>query len=210
MEENIVPFNPLDKRNLGRSVAQEMLRRPAIPISELSRFKGAGIYALYYSGDFPCYKPIAKKNAGDSLVAPIYVGKSVPKGSRIGGDLESPPGTVLYSRLVQHRRSIEEAENLAVEDFTCRFLVVEDIWIPLGEALLIAMCTPLWNNLLHGFGNHDPGRGRHAGERSRWDVLHPGRPWADKLQSRDESAVQLEREMSDFLRNNPPPDSLQV
>ena len=29
------------------------------------------------------------------------------------------------------------AENLDVDDFECRYLIVDDIWIPLGETLLI-------------------------------------------------------------------------
>ena len=33
----------------------------------------------------------------------------------------------------------------------------------------------LWNSLVDGFGNHDPGAGRYKGLRPRWDVLHPGR-----------------------------------
>ncbi len=71
--------------------------------------------------------------------------------------------------------------NLDLADFSCRHLVVEDIWIPLGEALLIERFQPLWNVVVDGFGNHDPGAGRHSGQRPLWDVVHPGRPWAGKL-----------------------------
>jgi hypothetical protein len=106
--------------------------------------------------------------------------------------------------LVQHARSVEEAENLAVADFHCRYLIVDDIWIPLGEALLIAKFDPLWNKLVDGFGNHDPGKGRHAGLRPRWDVIHPGRAWAKRCQPRDETDVQIIREAMDYLRSNPP------
>ncbi len=62
----------------------------------------------------------------------------------------------------------------------------------------------LRNKVVDGFGNHDPGKGRHAGLRSRWDVLHPGRPWADKCQPRQETAQQIIGEIKDYLRNNPP------
>jgi hypothetical protein len=68
--------------------------------------------------------------------------------------------------------------NLA--DFYCRYLVVDDIWIPLGESLIIQHFRPLWNVVVEGFGNHDPGKGRHAGKRPSWDILHPGRPWANR------------------------------
>lgn len=206
----VLPFNPLDKRHLGESVAQAMLRRPAIPMSSLTSFDGAGIYAIYYTGKFPAYQAIAERNRSGRFIAPIYVGKAVPKGARKGGDLEASPGRVLFSRLTQHARSIEEAANLDIADFHCRYLIVDDIWIPLGEALLIAKFDPLWNKLIDGFGNHDPGKGRHAGLRPRWDVLHPGRAWAERCQPRDETDAQITREAQDYLRNNPPPEDSSV
>ena len=49
------------------------------------------------------------------------------------------------------------------------------------EAQLIRTYTPLWNTIVDGFGNHDPGRGRYNQSRSEWEILHPGRPWADRL-----------------------------
>ncbi len=207
-DNKVVPFNPLDKRHLGESVAQAMLRKPSIHMTELERFDGAGIYAIYYSGNFEAYEAIASRNKEGRFLAPIYVGKAVPKGSRKGGDLESSPGQVLYSRLAQHQRSIEEATNLDVADFYCRYLVVDDIWIPLGESLIIAKFLPLWNQLIDGFGNHDPGKGRYAGFRPRWDVLHPGRPWAEKCREREETSEQIVIEVKDYLRNNPPPDDI--
>ncbi|MFC4257409.1 Eco29kI family restriction endonuclease [Marinobacter lacisalsi] len=204
-DKKVVPFNPLDKRHLGESVGQAMLRQPVVSMKNLDRFSGAGIYAIYYKGDFPAYEMIAERNRRGTFSAPIYVGKAVPKGARKGGSLESAPGSVLYSRLMQHKRSIEEARNLDIADFDCRFLIVDDIWIPLGESLLIAKFDPLWNKLIDGFGNHDPGKGRHAGLRPRWDVLHPGREWAERCKTRDETAEQIVGEARDYLRNNPPP-----
>ena len=202
----IVPFNPLDKRHLGESVGQAMFRTPVVPLGELQPFSGAGVYAIYYCGSFPAYTLIASNNTQGNFKTPIYVGKAIPKGGRKGADLESSPGTVLFRRIMQHVRSIEEAENLDVTDFFCRSLVVDDVWIPLGEALLIAKFNPLWNKLIDGFGNHDPGVNRHSGVRPRWDVLHPGRPWAEKCRPRNETAGQIIREVQDYLRNNPPPD----
>jgi hypothetical protein len=49
------------------------------------------------------------------------------------------------------------------------------------EAELIRRYKPLWNTVVDGFGNHDPGSGRYDQARSEWDVLHPGRPWAERL-----------------------------
>jgi hypothetical protein len=209
-DRKIIPFNPLDKRHLGESVGQAMLRQPVVPMLKLKSFDGAGIYAIYYSGEFQGYEAIAKRNVDGRFNAPIYIGKAVPKGARKGGDLEANPGKVLFSHLMQHARSIGEASNLSIDDFHCRYLIVDDIWIPLGESLLIAKFDPLWNKLIDGFGNHDPGKGRHAGLRPRWDVLHPGRSWAELCQPRNETADQIIREAKNYLRNNPPPEDISM
>jgi hypothetical protein len=55
-----------------------------------------------------------------------------------------------------------------------------DLVVPV-EAELIRRYAPLWNSVVDGFGNHDPGKGRYNQARSEWDVLHPGRPWAERL-----------------------------
>jgi hypothetical protein len=177
-------FNPLDKKNLGTSVADALLARDRASLPPGERFVAAGVYALYYMGDFEPYRPLAERNrANDGRDVPIYVGKAIPKGARKGGfGLDASPGTVLSERLSEHSESIRLASNLKLEDFFCRYLAVDDIWIPLGENLLIEMFSPLWNRVVDGFGNHDPGRGRHQGRMPAWDVLHPGREWANRLQ----------------------------
>ena len=201
----VVPFNPLDKKNLGASVAEAMLANDAQPLGELPPFEGAGIYAIYYTGDFAPYNRLTAVNQNGQFMLTIYVGKAVPAGARIGGvGLGSPAGKVLYKRLVEHAESIRAAQNLNIEDFHCRFLVVDDIWIPLGESLLIARFTPVWNSLVAGFGNHDPGRGRHAGMRPRWDVLHPGRAWALNLKERVETAQDIAQDAESYLRERFP------
>jgi hypothetical protein len=58
---------------------------------------------------------------------------------------------------------------------------VDDIWILLGESLLIEKFAPIWNSTVEGFGNHDPGSGRYNSHRPPWNVVHPGRPWANKM-----------------------------
>ncbi len=91
--------------------------------------------------------------------------------------------SVLSSRINQHTESISAAKNLSLSDFRCRWLVVDEVFIPLGESLLISHFKPLWNVVVEGFGNHDPGAGRASGRKPAWDVLHPGRAWADRLQA---------------------------
>ncbi|MEX1198056.1 MAG: Eco29kI family restriction endonuclease, partial [Pseudohongiellaceae bacterium] len=115
-ESSVVPFNPLDKRHLGESVGQAMLRQSVFPLEDLKPFPGAGVYAIYYTGDFEGYEPISQANRKDGFRAPIYVGKAVPSGARKGGDLQAKPGRVLYNRIRQHLGSIQEATNLDPKD----------------------------------------------------------------------------------------------
>ena len=111
-----------------------------------------------------------------------YVGKAVPTGARKGGKRTGyESGTELYRRLRDHAKSVEQVRNLALNEFQCRFLVVVPVWITLAERFLIDHFRPVWNTVIDGFGNHPPGRGRRDMRRPRWDILHPGRPWAAEL-----------------------------
>jgi len=78
-------------------------------------------------------------------------------------------------------------------------LVVDDIWIPLGESLLIEKTRPLWNIVLDGFGNHDPGSGRYNQQQSAWDIIHPGRKWAKKLQE-GKPEEEIKKQILEFLQ----------
>ncbi|WP_355506857.1 Eco29kI family restriction endonuclease [Xanthomonas cannabis] len=200
MTGKVIPFNPLDKKNLGASVAEALLTKEVHPLGELPQFEGAGIYAIYYTGEFEAYRQVSRLNADGSFMLPIYVGKAIPAGARVGGSIDVPAGKVLFKRLKEHADSIRSASNLSIDDFFCRFLVVDDIWIPLGESLIISRFTPVWNSLIDGFGNHNPGRGRHAGMRPRWDVLHPGREWAERLAERPESQFRIAEDAATYLR----------
>ena len=88
-------------------------------------------------------------------------------------------------------------------DFQARYLTVDDIWIPLGESLLIARFRPIWNRALDGFGNHDPGRGRYNGLRALWDHLHPGRGWTTRCAVRTETIPEIEQRLADYLAAHP-------
>lgn len=194
------PFNPLDKLNLAESLAEAMLKRPVTPLPPEEKLDGAGIYAIYYAGDFAPYKAIAEKNQGEDPTLPIYVGKAVPPGARKGGfGLGADPGSALLKRLKEHAKSIQEVKNLDIEDFTCRYLVCDDIWIPLGEALLIGRFQPPWNVLIEGFGIHTPGKGRKKQVRSKWDTLHAGRSLAKGLPANPMSEGKIVKLVSDFF-----------
>jgi hypothetical protein len=200
------PYNPLDKKNLGVNVADALLARPVGPLPPEEKFLGAGIYVLYYTGDYPHYLSLAIANREENFKHPIYVGKAVPKGARKGGiGFDKPAGPVLFDRLEEHAESIQATSELKIVDFSCRYLVVDDIWIPLGESLLIEMYSPVWNHVLDGYGNHDPGGGRHKQKRSKWDVVHPGRTWVVNLANHKKTPEELLRMVATYMAKKFPP-----
>lgn len=165
------PFDPLSKPALAESIANQLLKRPVFSLPPKEKFTGSGVYALYYSGDFAPYKPIARKNAS----IPIYGGKAIPKGSRKGGvGLASSSGNALLGRLSKHSISIGFTANLDLADFSCRYLICDEAWITFCEAMLILRFQPLWNVFVQGFGINAPGVGRQKQKKSMWDTSHPG------------------------------------
>jgi len=192
-------YDPLTYENLMLGLAsrfQDLALTPLNAKPDIQRIEGPGIYSLHYGGDFAPYEPIA-----DREDRPIYVGKAVPPGSRKGKP-PNPSAPQLRRRITEHAGSIDQAQNLRVEDFSFRALAVEPVWITLAERFLIDHFRPVWNLCLDGFGDHDPGSGRHQGQRSWWDTLHPGRPWSRNLRavkSRDAGMTMVQ----DFLRTEP-------
>ena len=163
-------------------MAEALLLRPVTPLAQTEDLGGAGVYVIYYVGDFEAYEPVAVKNRLEAYEQPIYVGKAVPRGARKGGlSFDPAKGRALRDRLRQHASSIEQTTNLEIANFFFRSLVVDDIWIPLGENMLIEEFKPIWNLVIDGFGNKDPGKRRATQYRSPWDILHPGRAHAEKL-----------------------------
>jgi hypothetical protein len=167
-------------------------------------FGGTGVYALYYTGSYPAYRKYAELNRL-AYNFPIYVGKAVPKGwrqARLSDDVLNQ-SKELHTRLREHARSIGSASSLAVEDFMCRFVIFEgeaSDMISTIEAALIKLNMPLWNTVVDGFGNHDPGKGRYEQAKSDWDVIHPGRAWAEKCKGAYSSAVDVMRRTDAHLK----------
>jgi hypothetical protein len=187
-------YDPLSYENLARSVVGALMERAPGPLPPAQPFAGPGVYALYYHGPFEAYRAVASPGCE----RPIYVGKAIAPGARKGrGANEAGEGISLFpwlpeqprsaeamplfQRLCEHAKSLEQTENLALADFRCRHLVVMPVWVTLAEHFLLSRYRPIWNSLVDGFGNHDPGSGRSAMRRPRWDILHPGRPWAARL-----------------------------
>jgi len=176
---------------------------PVHPIPVPKRFHGTGIYALYCIAKSGIYSRFNLVNR-TAFHMPIYVGKAVPKGWRQARQLTSinTQSYELNNRINEHSRNIDLAENLDRSDFFCRFMILENKesdLIGTVEAALIRKYQPIWNTMIDGFGNHDPGKGRYAQAKSDWDVCHPGRPWAIKCQGIHGAEEELLQSIENFM-----------
>lgn len=170
-----------------------------LPLPE--SFIGTGVYCLYYLGGYDLYRKIAETNKKD-CIQPIYVGKAVPKGWRTAR-IASEEDSTLPQRLREHARSIKQCAGMNIQDFKCRFMILkgeESSMITIVEAALIRKYMPLWNTVVDGFGNHDPGSGRYDQARSEWDVLHPGRAWAEKLRGKSPELAEIKTKIANALK----------
>lgn len=196
-------YNPLDKSHLAESIGRAM-QDQTIHSLPPDAFTGAGVYAIYYAGEFACYAAVSAAEP----VTPIYVGIALPEGGRTGAQgLTTSALTTrkLSDRLRQHSRSIEATDNLALEDFRCRYLLLDDIWIPLAEAYLIQFHRPIWNtDIVSGFGIHAPGKGRTGQKRSLWDEIHPGRAHAAERPAATMNPGDISRRIERYLRGEEP------
>ena len=167
------------------------------------KFHGTGVYAIYYTGKSKYYTDLYQQNRLE-FHQPIYIGKAVPLGWRQAKD--KVVGSItneLYRRLSEHSKSISQANNLELEDFSCRFMILEDSanhLIGTVEAALIRYYRPIWNVKIDGFGNHDPGSGRYNQAKSEWDIIHQGRPWAEKCLGISSSIDKVEEKAAEYFK----------
>ena len=179
---------------------------PVIELPPSTRFHGTGIYAIYYIGNNPLYKKLSKENRLE-FSKPIYVGKAVPRGwrqARIENNTKKK-SYELIGRLREHSRSLDQANNLKSSEFHCRFMILEgsaSSLIGTVEASLIRYYKPIWNIKIDGFGNHDPGSGRYNQAKSDWDIIHPGRTWAEKLKGDSPNQNIVEEKVVEYFKNN--------
>ena len=190
-------FDPADPGLVGKFIGLGLIAQKKVPLGEVEPFYGSGVYALYYDGPFPLYRPLS------GTEHPIYVGKADPASN----DAKTPQEQEqrLHRRLMDHLRAISMAEKdslstLAIEDFKCRFLVVQSGWQTPAEDYLIHLFKPIWNKeikILYGIGKHGDKSKTRANLRSPWDVLHPGRKWAheDPTIANAKDPGQIEQEL---------------
>lgn len=166
---------------------------PAYELAQSNKLRGQGVYLLMYKGDFSAYQPIAKANQSGGFVFPIYVGKAWAMS-------KTRAQKVAAERTGRHRRSIELVENLDLKDFALRFIELPWDRVETTERALIKMYAPLWNLVLHGFGNKHPGAGRDGQRKSPFDSLHPGRTFALSLPQGIASDAELCAEIEAHVR----------
>lgn len=167
------------------------------------KFSGTGVYAIYYIGKNKIYEKYAELNRL-AYTKPIYVGKAVPSGWRQARiyDRAGKQANELYRRLGEHSKNINHGQGLESCDFMCRFMIFEDAgsdMIGTIEASLIKLNMPLWNTVLDGFGNHDPGKGRYQQANSDWDVIHPGREWTKKCKGPPRKKEEIINDIMDHV-----------
>lgn len=177
------------------------------PVHQLpppERFHGTGVYAIYYIGQNPLYAPDVAKNRL-RYEKPLYVGKAVPQGWRQSRTAakSNELSYELVNRLNEHSRSIEQGSDLEAEKFFCRFMILENAasaMISTVEAALIKLYNPIWNSVVDGFGNHDPGSGRYQQAKSDWDVIHAGRAWAKKCKGKANSRASILKKIQAYYK----------
>lgn len=197
-------FNPLEPDTTARIVALMAASQPRHHLATLRSFYGAGVYALYYSGPFAPYAELSKKEH------PVYVGKADP-GNRSSND-PVEHGRKIFDRLREHRASIELSNNLDINDFDCRFLIVQSGFQQAAEAQLIEFFKPIWNRetkICYGIGKHGDSANTRKNKRSPWDTLHPGRGWADKTSQDQHERITIIEKIQNHLEQHPPISTLE-
>ena len=87
-------------------------------------------------------------------------------------------------------------------DYKQRFAIFEGgaaEMIAAIESAIISIHSPLWNSVIDGFGNHDPGKKRIGGKKTQWDSLHPGREWAERMVGDSFDPKDLKKWVCDYL-----------
>ncbi len=169
-------FNPF-KEDVRELLVSLFEKQPLLNLPPENVEVGCGVYALYYVGNHKAYSPLVKAKK-----FPIYIGKAVIQGGRKGsGNSTKAASNFVTKRLKEHAKTIASSPTLDIKDFVCRWLLVVPEFANAGEAILIDHYRPIWNKLISGFGIHHPGGGRLKQARSDWDMLHPGRAFAEKL-----------------------------
>jgi hypothetical protein len=192
-------FDPSNPKIVGRFVSLALVAQQRQALSDIPRFYGSGVYAIYYRGDFPPYRNLSGSET------PIYVGQAAPAVNNARTPLEQ--GARIGARLSDHRKNIAKATTtLRLTDFEFRCLVVQSGWETAAEDYLIHLFRPIWNSetgILYGLGKHGDDADTRANKRSPWDTMHPGRAWAAKSKEDAKSLDHIAAELSEHFTEHP-------
>jgi hypothetical protein len=192
-------FDPGNPKIVGRFISLALVAQARHGLSDIARFYGSGVYAIYYKGAFPLYTRLAGSET------PIYVGQAAPAINNARTPMEQ--GDRLCRRLDEHRKNIKKAsQSLDLRDFEFRSLVVLSGWETAAEDYLIHLFRPIWNSetrILFGLGKHGDDAETRANKRSPWDTIHPGRAWAadpklEDAKSPERIAKELDQHFTDY------------
>lgn len=193
-------FDPTNPNTAGRVVALTLVAQARHLLSDIPEFYGAGVYAIYYKGEFAAYAPLS------GVDHPIYVGKADPDNQAAKDAISQ--GTKLSVRLNEHAKSIRKAETtLDINDFECRFLIVQTGFQKSAEDYLISFFKPIWNSetkICFGLGKHGDSSETRGNKRSPWDTMHPGRVWADASAEDQKPQAMIVDQIAAHLASNPP------
>ena len=179
-KKNVQKFPSKKVEKVINNAVKFLEKSPTHNLPLLGKFSGCGVYVLYYYGTF--YDEIVDKDLKLYFSKhPIYVGKAVPTGWRNGRISKEKSSSNLWKRVSEHSGNISKISNLNIGDFCCKYIILDKDLISPVEARLIRLYNPIWNCTLDGFGNHHPGETRFNQAKPDWDVLHPGREWADNM-----------------------------
>lgn len=108
------------------------------------------MYTIYYKGNHEHYRPLSETEHS------IYVGKADPEAPSAENAMAQ--GVKLPGRLSEHGKSFRTAvTTLNIDDFDCRFLIVQPGFQKLAEDYLINTFKPIWNfetRIYFGLGKH--------------------------------------------------------
>lgn len=200
-------FDPTDPATAGRIVALTMVAQARYPLSRVPVFYGTGVYALYYKGIegakgwCPPYAPLS------GTEHPIYVGKADPVNPAAKEPMSQ--GQKLAARLREHAKTIGKAKTtLDLDNFECRFLIVQTGFQTSAERYLIDFFKPIWNSetkICFGMSKHGDSAETRGNGRSPWHTMHPGVSWSDNERLVDQKPrEQIENEIAAHLSANQP------
>jgi hypothetical protein len=196
-------FDPASFEVTAHLIAMTLLAQKLTNLDETPNEYGSGVYALYYIGSLPYYRPIRKTNF------PIYVGSAKPQTTYASRAQDQ--GEALAGRLADHLKSIRAVEryrygNLSVKDFRFRYLCVRSGWELAAEQYLIHRFQPVWNIICSGIGKHGDESKTRQNNRSIWDTIHRGRPWTLTKATKPNrlSSKKIITKVSEHFRNSPP------